>query len=267
MKDVKKIFKIKAYKQITIIFLFILCANINAQTITPQVINSAGGNWTLSNGTTISDNVGEAFVTTIANGNNAITQGFLQNFTVPNLFSVPVVHAGLTCKDKNDGFISVSVSTNLTSFVTSYSWAPQSICPTNNCSSVDSLKAGTYTVTVKISYTVGANQRDTIFVKQVLIDDVKGPCKVKIYNGVTANGDGINDIFTIENISEFPNNHISIYNRWGELLFDENGYDNVTKFWPRKDESTKLNSTTYFYILNLGDGSGPIKGWIELLKD
>ncbi|MBL7911762.1 MAG: gliding motility-associated C-terminal domain-containing protein [Bacteroidia bacterium] len=254
-------------KKIFLILLFFTTIRLIGQTITPQVINSAGGNWVLPNGTTISDNVGEPFITTISNGNNTITQGFLQNFVIPNLFSVPVAYAGLTCKDKNDGFISTSVSTNLTSYVVSYSWQPQSICPANNCSRVDSLKPGTYTVAVTISYTVGAVQRDTIFVSQVVIDDVNGPCKVKIYNGVTANGDGANDVFTIDNISEFPNNRLSIYNRWGQQIYDESGYDNVTKFWPRKDETTKLNSTTYFYILNLGDGSGPIKGWIELLKD
>ncbi|MBA2613017.1 MAG: gliding motility-associated C-terminal domain-containing protein [Bacteroidetes bacterium] len=266
MISIKKINKI-SFKKIMTLFLFISFTHSNAQTITPQVINSAGNNYTLSNGTTISDNIGEPFITTISNSNNTITQGFLQNFSVVNVFSVQVQYAGLTCKDKNDGFISTAVSTNLSSFNTTYTWAPQAICPTNNCSRVDSLKPGTYTVTVDISYTVGTTQRDTIFVNQIIIDDINGPCKVNIYNGITANGDGLNDVFTIDNINEFPNNHISIYNRWGLLVYEENGYDNVTKFWPRKDEGGKLTTTTYFYILTLGDGSKPIKGWIELMKD
>ncbi|MDP1801997.1 MAG: gliding motility-associated C-terminal domain-containing protein [Bacteroidota bacterium] len=267
MKDIKKINKIKTYEKIIILFLFFSFTTVNAQTITPQVINSAGGNWTLPNGTTISDNVGEPFITTISNGNNAITQGFLQNFVIANVFSVSVQKNDVSCKDKNDGNISIALTSNIPSPQIKYFWIPQSLCPLDDCSSIDSLKPGTYTVTVKISYYIGSVQKDTNITKLVTIDDVNGPCKVKIYTGVTANGDGVNDIFTIENISEFPNNRVSIYNRWGQLLFDEKGYDNVTKFWPRKDEPTKLNSTTYFYILNLGDGSSLIKGWIELFQD
>ena len=180
MKDIKKIDEIKVYGKIIFLFLFVSFASVTAQTVTPQVINSAGNNWTLPNGTTISDNIGEPFVSTISNGNNIITQGFLQNFVIANLFSVTFQTAGLTCKDKNDGFISTSVSTNLNSYAVTYTWAPQAICPTNNCSRVDSLKAGTYTVSVNISYTVGTTQRDPLFVSQNVIDDLNGPCKVTI---------------------------------------------------------------------------------------
>ena len=90
---------------------------------------------------------------------------------------------------------------------------------------------------------------------------------IKIPNVFTPNGDGKNDVFTIENISEFPNNRVSIYNRWGRLLYDEKGYDNTTTFWPRRDEGGNLLPTTYFYVIDLGDGSAVIKNWLEVLKD
>ncbi|MBA3680060.1 MAG: gliding motility-associated C-terminal domain-containing protein [Bacteroidetes bacterium] len=253
-------------KNILIIFLSFVCIRYNAQTITPNVINSAGGNWLMSNGMTVTDNVGEPFTSTIYNTNHIITQGFLQNFVIGQVFSVTPMPSDVSCKDKSDGTISMAVSCNLP-YTVQYKWSPQSICPLNNCSQVDSLKAGIYTVTTQITYTVGANQYDSIFVNQITITDANGPCKVKIYTGVTLNGDGVNDVFTIDNISEFPNNHVFIYNRWGVLLFDQVGYDNVNKVWPRKDEDGKLTGTTYFYILYLGDGSGPIKGWIELMKE
>ena len=100
-----------------------------------------------------------------------------------------------------------------------------------------------------------------------IITDVNGPCKVNLFNAITPNGDGTNDAFFIENITEFPNNRVTIYNRWGQQIADIRGYDNVTKFWPAKDETSKLISTTYFYIIELGDNSAPIKGWVEVLKD
>jgi len=253
-------------KKIFYILSFLITANCFSQTITPHVINSAGGNWQMSNGMTVTDNIGEPFTSTIYNANNMITQGFLQNFVIGKVFSVTPMPNDVSCKDKNDGSISMAVSCNLP-YSVQYTWSPQTICPLNNCSKVDSLKAGVYTVTTQITYSVGANQYDSVFVNQITISDVNGPCKVKIYTGITPNGDADNDVFTIENISEFPNNRVFIYNRWGNLMYSETGYDNVTKFWPKKDEASNLTPTTYFYILYLGDGSGPIKGWIEILKD
>ena len=252
-------------KKIFHILLFLSFTNYFSQTITPYVINSAGNNWQLSNGITLTDNIGEPFTSTIYNANTIITQVFLQNFVITKIFSVTPMATDISCKDKNDGIISMAVSCNVP-YTVLYTWNPTSVCAPGNCSKVDSLKAGVYTVTTQITYTVGVNQYDSIFVNQVTIADVNGPCKIKIYSGITPNGDGNNDIFTIDNITEFPNNHLFIYNRWGKLLYDKTGYDNVTKAWPGNDDSD-LISTTYFYILYLGDGSGPIKGWIELLKN
>ncbi|MEO6304933.1 MAG: gliding motility-associated C-terminal domain-containing protein [Bacteroidia bacterium] len=255
------------YRRLLLITLLFSVTTINGQTITPQVINSAGNNWQLGNGMTISDNIGEPFITTISNANNGITQGFLQNFVISNRFVVTVQNNPVSCRDKNDGNISIAISTNLSSFSTQYTWTPQSICPLNNCNVVDSLKPGTYTVSIQVTYTVGQTQMDTVFVRTVIIDDQNEPCKVIIYKGITANNDGVNDVFTIDNIADFPNNHLAIYNRWGLLVYDDHGYDNITKFWPKKEEISKLIGTTYFYVLNLGDGSNAIKGWVELIKD
>jgi len=260
--------KINNYR-LKLILLVLSCSlsSLVAQTITPQVINSAGGNWTLPNGITVSDNIGEPFVSTISNSNNMITQGFLQNFVIANVFSVSVIKNDVTCKDKNDGNISTAITSNISNPTVKYFWTPQSLCPLDDCSSVDSLKPGTYTITVKISYYIGATQYDTLFTNQVTINDQNGPCKVKIYSGITPNGDGNNDVFTIDNISEYPNNHLLIYNRWGQLIYEANGYDNVNKVWPSKAESGNIAGTTYFYMLYLGDGSAPIKNWVEILKD
>jgi gliding motility-associated-like protein len=258
---------LKEIKNIFLFYWLFVTVNCFAQTITPQVINTAGNNWQLTNGMTISDNIGEPFITTLSNSNNGITQGFLQNFVISNRFVISLQNNPVSCKDKNDGNISIAISTNLPSFTTQYTWTPQYICPNNNCNVIDSLKPGTYTVAIQITYTVGSTQKDTIFIKTATIDDQPEPCKVIIYKGITANNDGINDVFTIDNIADFPNNHLTIYNRWGLMVYDDHGYDNVTKFWPKKEELSKLIGTTYFYVLNLGDGSNNIKGWVELIKD
>jgi gliding motility-associated-like protein len=91
-------------------------------------------------------------------------------------------------------------------------------------------------------------------------------CDIKIYNSVTPNDDNVNDVWFIDNINRFPKNHVSIFNRWGQLVYETNGYDNVTNFWPPKNASNKIFSSTYFYVLDLNNGTAKIKGWIELIR-
>jgi len=256
-------------KIVSLYFLFIfgIC---KSQTIAPQVINSAGGHFPLGNtGITVSDNVGEPFIQTLGNSNFLITQGFLQPDLVAKIGPTStVVLSHISCKDKKDGFISVSVSNLLPTYTVSYNWLPTSICPASNCSFVDSLSAGNYTVQVVVAMTTSTGVKNDSLPKHfVTINDNFEPCKIKIYNAVTPNGDNVNDGFTIENISDFPNNTVTIYNRWGQKLQEIKNYDNTTNYWPTKDEATRLISSTYFYIINLGDNSSPIKGWVEILKD
>ena len=92
------------------------------------------------------------------------------------------------------------------------------------------------------------------------------PTDFNIPEGFSPNGDGINDLFVIRGIGNYPNNTFEIYNRWGNKLFSASPYQNT---WDGK--STKgliggddLPIGTYFYILNLGDGSDIYKGTIYL---
>ena len=43
---------------------------------------------------------------------------------------------------------------------------------------------------------------------------------IEVFDIVTPNGDGLNDVFVIRGIEQFPNNTMRIYNRWGVLVYD-----------------------------------------------
>ena len=83
-------------KLLSILSLF-FSVSVFSQTLTPQVINSAGGDGTVGTGATavqVYYNIGEPLINTISNGNSILTQGFLQpdilrNFglTITPLFS------------------------------------------------------------------------------------------------------------------------------------------------------------------------------------
>jgi gliding motility-associated-like protein len=77
------------------------------------------------------------------------------------------------------------------------------------------------------------------------------------------NGDGANEIFEIIGIEDYPNNRLSVFNRYGHKVYEKRGYDNS---WEGRSESPVtlgnglLPKGTYFYVLDLGDGSKTLKG-------
>ncbi|MNK66258.1 hypothetical protein D3C87_855740 [compost metagenome] len=89
------------------------------------------------------------------------------------------------------------------------------------------------------------------------------PNCLKIYNEFSPNDDGQNDFFYIDCIERYPDNQLEIFNRWGNLVYYQKGYKNT---WDGKEEGSAktLPEGTYFYILDLGDGSKKTSGWVYL---
>ena len=241
-------------------------------TISPQVINSSGDQRQLgTTGIYVTDNIGEPFTETVGPNGLVITQGFIQPEVVSvNGFSATVQVHNVTCLDKKDGEIVVKLTkaTQAVSYNVAYNWLPSNVCNGTGCDSLVGLIPQTYSLTMVINYTntVGTAKVDTI--KQIIpLTGSNELCQIKIYSGITANGDGNNDVFTIENIEEFPRNRLIVFNRWGNQVADIKNYNNTTNHWPTKDKLDNLLPSTYFYILDLGDGSKQIKGWVELIKN
>lgn len=91
-----------------------------------------------------------------------------------------------------------------------------------------------YVVTATTSF--GCQYTDSIYI--VAVD-----CSNDLPNVITANNDGINDFFIIDEAPIFPNNQLFIFNRWGNKIFEMNGYDNSFG-------GIDIQDGTYFYIFN-----------------
>jgi len=99
------------------------------------------------------------------------------------------------------------------------------------------------------------------------------PGDVVIYNGVSPDGDGINDYLIIDNINHFANNHVSIYNRWGRKVYQTTNYNSQNNVFVGIAEGSgvvgsvgsgeKLPAGTYYYIVEyLYDRDGQNQ-WIK----
>ncbi|WP_034229839.1 HYR-like domain-containing protein, partial [Aquimarina pacifica] len=80
---------------------------------------------------------------------------------------------------------------------------------------------------------------------------------IEIFNIVTPNGDGDHDIFLISNIEAFPNNELSIFNRWGVQVYYAKGYGQNEEYFRGEsrgritiNKEEQLPVGTYFYILS-----------------
>ena len=85
--------------------------------------------------------------------------------------------------------------------------------------------------------------------------------KFEMATALTPNGDGINDGWVIPGIENFPNSDVRVYNRSGREVFQAFGYQNDWE-GEYKDNSSKLPPGSYHYVINLGDDSAPVRGWI-----
>jgi len=74
---------------------------------------------------------------------------------------------------------------------------------------------------------------------------------ILLHQGLSPNGDGVNDVLTIDGIKQYPDNKLTIINRNGALVFEAKGYDNFNKVFDGHDSKTgKLQLPgTYFYSL------------------
>ncbi len=94
------------------------------------------------------------------------------------------------------------------------------------------------------------NHSDTIIVKQIF-------CDIWLPNAFTPNGDGANDIFRVlGNISRLEGFRISVYNRWGEPVYQ--GTDKY-KGWDGLHKNMPAQQGTYVYLLEYSLDGKPYK--------
>ncbi|MEI7594701.1 MAG: gliding motility-associated C-terminal domain-containing protein, partial [Bacteroidota bacterium] len=106
---------------------------------------------------------------------------------------------------------------------------------------------------------------DSTVVLTLIVNDLD----LNIPQGFSPNGDGVNDLYVIKGISEYPNNTLEIYNRWGNIVYKATNYQNDWDGTSKEDMTVgneRLPSGTYFYLLNLGNDTPAKTGYIYLTR-
>lgn len=91
-----------------------------------------------------------------------------------------------------------------------------------------------------------------------------------IYNALSPNGDDKNPILFlryIEVIPETKSNKVFIFNRWGDIVFEVENYDNVSRVFSGKNKNgDELPTGTYFYRIDFNNGLKSKTGFLSLRK-
>ena len=165
-----------------------------------------------------------------------------------NVASLPVVDAGFdTILSYNDPYIlggnptGPAGATFIWSPLTNFLFQTDSIEPNP---SVEVLSSEVYTVFV--TDTNGCKNFDQVEVQ--LEPDIVVP------SGFSPNGDGKNDTWIIQNLDQFVNTKVSVYNRWGSLLFVT---EDVNQHWNGGGNNNEMIPVgTYYYIIEFDGYDG-----------
>ncbi len=170
------------------------------------------------------------------------------------VYSNPDVYAGM------DTIIYASENAQLhaTSSADSYEWTP--ITGLSNAFIYNPIinisDLGEYTYYVMVTDSNGCTASDDIII-------LVGKGGFIIYNTFTPNGDNVNDFWVIDNIEQYPNNIIEVYNRNGHKVFETTNYQND---WDGKYFGNNLPAATYYYIIDLGNGTEVHKGNVTIIR-
>lgn len=159
----------------------------------------------------------------------------------------PIVGYNISTYLGNDGSIDLTVSGGVYPYA--YLWS-------NSATTEDLsyLTANTYSVTVTDSNLCTASA-------SILLDQ---PGTIEMPTGFTPNSDGKNDNFIIHGIEGYENNVLTIFNRWGNIVYQKENYNNQWNGYNNK--GSELPDGTYFAILEIKTNDIILKGYVEMKR-
>ncbi|PKV49898.1 gliding motility-associated-like protein [Aquimarina sp. MAR_2010_214] len=139
-----------------------------------------------------------------------------------------------------------------------YVWTPSTGLTNANIANPVASPNQTTTYTVLFTSDQGCIEEDTVTIY------VEAQPEDQTRYGFSPDGDGINEYWEIYNIENYPDNKVLIYNRWGDIVFEVEGYNNTSRVFrgianrKRSLGGDKLPEGTYFFNIKI-EGSHNLK--------
>lgn len=130
----------------------------------------------------------------------------------------------------------------------------------------DSLDSPTFIDLSEGSYTLSVGDRlgcfadTTIYINEI---DCVEPIASDAFS---PNGDGINEKWSITNLELFPNSSVYVYDRWGQKVFESQGYYNA---WDGQGIYGTVPAASYYYLIILDEtdkGGQVVKGSVAVVR-
>lgn len=226
----------------------------------PYTFAWTGPNGFAENGTPIV-NLNPGGYTVIVNDGNGCEITETYEVTQPEVLNIaPLISPeypngyNLSGFQSGDGVITTPQVTGGTEPYT-YDWSSDNGYTSTSGNNQLNLQAGTYILLV-----TDANQcTDTASI--ILVE----PIPLEIPNGISPNGDGFNDFFSVRGLDNFPENRLLVFNRWGNQVYEESDYRNANPWYGTNMDGKELPEGTYFVIVEL-TGADNLKGYLEIRR-
>lgn len=170
-----------------------------------------------------------------------------------DIYAIPEAYAGA------DTSVSIGYSVQLVgSGGYTYNWSPHETL--NNSFIANPMASPMETTTYELLVTDFYGCQDTDEVVVVVNEDYK----IVPSNVLTPDGNGQNDAWTIGNIETFGEANVTVFDRWGKVVFQEEGYDND---WYGTDGADILPDGTYYYVITFAQSDQTYKGAITIIRN
>lgn len=177
-----------------------------------------------------------------------------QNEWPVEVFSLPVVDAG------PDQFILLGRSTQLNASVSqdvvSLIWTPQTYLSNANIPN-PAVNGPAFDIRYAISVSNANNCKATDTVQVKLLRTIQVP------NVFSPNGDGINDVWNVRFLADYPGCIVDIFDRYGKQVFHSVGYN---KPWDGTRGGTPIPVGVYYYIITPKNGAPTVNGSVTVLR-
>jgi len=136
-----------------------------------------------------------------------------------------------------------------------YVWTPAEGLNNSTIPNPVAHPARTTTYTVTVTTEDGCTDTDEVTITVMP--------RVTVLNTFSPNRDGINETWEIQNIENYPEATVEIFNRWGNQVFKSEG---TYQPWDGTYKGSVLPLATYYYIIRLNKDEKPLTGSVTIIR-